>query len=196
MLRTLFITTALTGALLAGAAHAQGVEREVQRDANQQQRIEQGLKSGQLTTNDAARLERGEARIDRMESNALRDGALSQQEKDRIRRAQNAESQKIERLKSNARTGNPDSASTRRLQADVQRNVNQERRIEQGVASGSLTNREVGRLEKKQSRIAGAEAKAAADGHVGAAEQRRVEKAENRASRQIYRTKHNDQTKN
>ena len=54
----------------ASMAFAQGVGTEVQRDINQESRIEQGLKSGQLNTGEAAKLERGEARLDRMEKNA------------------------------------------------------------------------------------------------------------------------------
>lgn len=109
---------------------AQPVGSEVQRDMNQETRIEQGLKSGQLSTGEAARLERGEARIDRMESQALKDGKLSPDEAARIQRAQNQESGAISRLKHNEATGNPDSASSQRMQADVQRNINQQNRIE------------------------------------------------------------------
>ncbi|UUZ55732.1 hypothetical protein LP419_09440 [Massilia sp. H-1] len=45
-------------------------------------------------------------------------------------------------------TGNPNSASSQRMQADVQRNVNQQTRIENGIKSGELTNHEVAKLEK------------------------------------------------
>src|SRR5262245_58205381 len=83
------------------AAMAQTVGSDVQRDVNQQQRIEQGLQSGQLNTGEAARLERGESRIDKMESNALKDGTLSPAEKARITNAQNRESQQIYNLKHN-----------------------------------------------------------------------------------------------
>ena len=54
----------------ASVVFAQTVGTEVQRDVNQENRIEQGLKSGQLSTGEAAKLERGEARIDRMEKKA------------------------------------------------------------------------------------------------------------------------------
>src|SRR5207249_10465885 len=104
-------------------AFAQSVGTEVQRDINQETRIEQGLKSGQLSTGEAARLERGEARIDRMESNALKDGTLSPQEAARIQGAQNRESARINKLESNAVTGDPNSPSSQRMQADVQRNI-------------------------------------------------------------------------
>ena len=52
-----------------GAAFAQA--GTIQRDVNQQQRIEQGLQSGQLTTREAARLESEEARVERDQSRAM-----------------------------------------------------------------------------------------------------------------------------
>jgi hypothetical protein len=75
---------------VAAPVLAQSVGSEVQRDT----RTEQGLKSGQLNTGEAARLERGEARIDRMESKALNDGNLSPAEAARIQHAQNQESRR------------------------------------------------------------------------------------------------------
>ena len=173
-------------------ALAQDVGTEVQRNINQESRIEQGLKSGQLSADEAAKLERGEARIDRMEKNALKDGALSQQEADRLNRAQNAESGKINALKHNDVTGNPNSASSQRMQTDVQRNINQQSRIEQGVQSGSLSNKEVSHLEQGQARVERAEARAGADGHVSAGEQARIQHKENKQSGKIFRDKHNN----
>jgi hypothetical protein len=176
----------------ASMAFAQGVGTEVQRDINQESRIEQGLKSGQLNTGEAAKLERGEARLDRMEKNALKDGSLSQQEANRINHAQNVESGKINALKHNDVTGNPNSASSQRMQADVQSNINQQSRIEQGVQNGSLSNKEVSNLERGQARVDRTEARAGADGHVSAKEQARIHNKENRQSRKIYREKHNN----
>src|SRR5207253_15300 len=77
----------------------------------------------------------------------------------------------------------------------VQRDVNQQKRIEQGVKSGSLTNRETARLERGEARIDRAEARAGADNKVGPREQRRIQKAEDRESRRIHREKHDAQTK-
>ncbi len=177
---------------LASPALAQSVGSEVQRDINQENRIEQGLKSGQLSTGEAARLEKGEARIDKMESRALKDGNLSPEEKARIQRAQNNESESINRMKHNDVTGNPNSASSQRMQADVQRNINQQNRIEQGVQSGQLTNKEVSNLERGQARVDRAEARAGADGHVNAREQARIQHRENVQSGRIFRDKHNN----
>ncbi len=186
-------SAAAIAALFSIAAQAQTAGSEVQRNLNQQQRIEQGLKSGSLTTQEASKLERGEARIDRMESNALKDGKLSPAEKARIQRAQNQESGQINRLENNAARGDPNSKSSQRMQADVQRNINQQRRIEQGVQSGQLSNREAGKLERGQARVDRAEARAGSDGHVGPNEQRGIQKAENKQSKRIYREKHDAQ---
>jgi hypothetical protein len=130
-----------------------------------------------------------------MEANAEKDGKLSPAEKARIQRAQNQESRDINRAENNAANGNPNSASSQRMQADVQRNVNQESRIEQGVKSGQLTNREVGKLENGQSKVDRAEARAGANGHVGKREQQNVQNAENQQSKRIYKQKHDKQTR-
>lgn len=188
--------TAITlafGTLFSVAAFAQSTGSVVQRDINQQQRIEQGLQSGQLNTREAARLEREEAGVERMESRALKDGNLSDAEKARINNAQNRLSRDIYREKHDAQTGNPNSASSQRMQADVQRNINQQQRIEQGIQSGALTNHEVGKLERGQARANRKEARAGADGWVGANEQRRIQTAENRQSRRVFREKHDGQ---
>jgi hypothetical protein len=127
-----------------------------------------------------------------MESNALKNGKLSPEEASKIQRAQNQESAAINSLKHNEATGNPASASSQRMQADVQRNINQQNRIEQGVQSGQMTNREVSQGEHGQARVAKTEARAGADGHVGAGEQRRIQNKENRQSNHIFRDKHNN----
>jgi hypothetical protein len=189
-LRHALIATAL-GSLFASVAMAQTTGSEVQRDINQQKRIEQGLQSGQLTTREAGQLEREEAHVDRMEARALKDNNLNPAEKARIQAAQNKVSQDVYRDKHNDRLGNPNSASSQRMQADVQRDVNQERRIKQGVNAGELNNRQLGRLERGQAHDDHLQAKAARDGHVGPHEQQRIQTAENRQSERIYNAKHN-----
>ena len=192
-----------TAAIIAGAAaglfsltaSAQTTGSEVQRDVNQQQRIEQGLKSGELSTKEAGHLEREQQHVDRMEARDLKDGHVSAAEQLRLDKAQNAASADIYKQKHDAQTGNPNSASSQRMQADVQRNVNQQQRIQNGMENGSLTNREAARAEAGQARTDRKIANAAADGHVGAVEQGRIQRTENRQSREIYRKKHNVKTK-
>jgi hypothetical protein len=165
----------------------------VQRNVNQEKRIEQGLQSGSLNTREAAQLQKEESKVDRLEAQSLKDGKLTPEEKLRVTQAQNKVSQDIRTDKTNAVKGNPTSVSSQRLQADVQRNVNQQERVEQGLQSGSVTQHEAARLERGQARVEHREAVAGQDGHVGAREQRRIHRAEDRQSRRIYRQKHDAQ---
>jgi len=190
---TSFLSACAVTVFVATPAFAQSTASEGQRDINQQQRIEQGLKSGALTTQEAARLEGEEARVEKMQANALRDGKLTPEEKARIGQAQNKVGQDIYREKHDAQRGDPNSASSQRMQADVQRNVNQQQRIEQGIRSGQLTNKEAGKLEGGQSRVSRMESRAGADGNVGPKEQRRIQNSENKQSKHVYREKHDGQ---
>lgn len=81
-------------------------------------------------------------------------------------------------------------ASTPRID---QRQANQERRIDQGVASGQLTRRETRRLEAQQGRIDRAEDRARADGKVTAQERAHITQMQNRASANIAGQKHDAQ---
>ena len=165
------------------------------RNVYQQQRIEQGLKDGSLTVQEAANLERGQSRIERMESRALADGKLTDAEKARIAEAQNRQSAAIDRERNDNQRGNPHSASSQRMQHDVQHNVNEQSRIAQGVQSGRITNREASRLERGESRINRMEAHAGRDGHIDRHEQRGIARAEGHQSRAIYRESHDRQTR-
>lgn len=73
------------------------------------------------------------------------------------------------------------------------RQANQDRRIDQGVASGQLTRREARRLERQQAAIDRAEGKAKADGTVTTQERKRLHRMENEASRDIHHQKHDRQ---
>ena len=72
-----------------------------------------------------------------------------------------------------------------------QRQVNQQKRIDNGVKSGQLTARETFNLEKREARIEADKQAAKADGVVTPAERRHLQREENRASRAIYAKKHN-----
>jgi hypothetical protein len=187
---------ALATSVLSTAAWAQTTaEQDQQRDVNQQERVEQGLKSGELSTKEAGSLERDEQHVDRMEANDLKNGSISPAEQARLNAAQNKTSNAIYTDKHNATTGNPNSASSERMQTDVQRNVNQQARIQNGMQSGALTNKETGSLERGQAHVDRREANAAKNGHVSAGEQRRIQGAENHQSNRIYNKKHNATTK-
>jgi peptidoglycan hydrolase CwlO-like protein len=74
-----------------------------------------------------------------------------------------------------------------------QRQANQERRIDQGIANGQLNEKEVARLNHQQDRIDNTENKAKADGTVTKKERARIAHAQDRASRHIAREKHDRQ---
>lgn len=82
------------------------------------------------------------------------------------------------------------SASTPRID---QRQANQQQRIDQGVASGALTEKEAARMEKGQTHVQNMENKAAADGKVTMKEKARIEHAQDVQSKRIYRQKHDRQ---
>lgn len=72
-----------------------------------------------------------------------------------------------------------------------QREANQEKRIDQGVASGALTTREANTLERREDRLKANEAAAKADGKVTRAERVSLEAEANRNSRVIHNKKTN-----
>ncbi len=74
------------------------------------------------------------------------------------------------------------------------REVKQDARIQQGVASGQLNAKETYRLEKEQAAINRVEAKAKADGTVTKAERKHLSHMQNRASKDIRHQKHDAQT--
>ena len=76
-----------------------------------------------------------------------------------------------------------------------QRQMNQEQRIDQGIASGQLTQRETNRLERGQDRVDNLENRAKSDGVVTARERARVQHAQNVESKRIYRQKHDRQVR-
>lgn len=73
-----------------------------------------------------------------------------------------------------------------------QRLDNQQARINQGLANGTMTGKEAARDEAHDANIAKRESvdEAKHDGHLTKAEQNRLNKSENKNSRRIYRQKH------
>jgi hypothetical protein len=67
----------------------------------------------------------------------------------------------------------------------------QQARIEEGVKSGELTGKEAAKLESQQQKIERDEMKAKADGTLSPAERMKLKREQNRASKRIYKKKHN-----
>jgi hypothetical protein len=163
-----------------------------QRKENQQDRIANGVQSGQLTAGETANLEskeaaiNGETRADR----AANGGKLTAAEKTQINNQQNHLSNQIYDDKHNAATQNYGKSEV------GQRQENQQDRIAQGIKSGQLTAGETAKLENNQRGInqqVRAD-RAANGGKLTAGEKAQVNREQNRQSRNIYRDKHNGRT--
>lgn len=186
----------LSAVALAGAATAKTTASTMtDRNAKQQDRIEQGVGSGQLTTKEAAKLEHQEAVVSGMQSKAMQDGTLTRGERARIDAAQDRASANIAQEKHDAQTANPNAPSSQRMHAAVAQKSAQQHRVAEGVKNGSLTNKEVGALEKDQAKSGAQLAIAGSDGHVSAKESSAVHHKAKRQSAKIHAKKHNAQTR-
>ena len=163
-----------------------------QRKENQQDRIANGVQSGQLTAGETSKLEtkeaaiNGETRADR----AANGGKLTSAEKTQINQQQNQVSRQIYNDKHNANTAHYGNNQV------GQRKENQQDRIAQGIKSGQLTAGETAKLENQQKAI-NQQTKAdrqANGGKLTPGEKQQVNKEQNAASKNIYNKKHNDNT--
>ncbi len=75
----------------------------------------------------------------------------------------------------------------------TKRQINQQKRIAQGVKSGELTKREVIKLEKNAAQLQRQKKKAKADGVVTPKERVKLHRKANSNSRKIYKQKHDPQ---
>jgi hypothetical protein len=163
-----------------------------QRKENQQDRIANGVKSGQLTAGETTNLEskeaaiNGETRADR----AANGGKLTSAEKSQINHQQNQLSKQIYQDKHNANTAHYGNNEV------GQRRENQQDRIAQGIKSGQLTAGETAKLENQQRGINQQVAadRAANGGKLTGAEKAQINKEQNGASKNIYNKKHNART--
>ncbi len=98
-----FVAAAML-ALSAFAATAAGADtpRIDQRQANQEQRIDKGIASGELTKREARRMNHQQNVINRAEDKAKADGVVTAEERARLTKAQNKTSKRIYRQKHDA----------------------------------------------------------------------------------------------
>ena len=92
------------GACTLSMAGSRGINS---REHREQQRINQGIRSGELTRREAGRLEAGLARIGVNERFARSDGHISPSERARLERELNRESRSIYRQKHDGQDRNP-----------------------------------------------------------------------------------------
>ena len=182
------IGTMIVAAMVTMMTAAAQTDKVDQRKENQQDRVAQGIKSGQLTAGEAAKVETKEAAINQevRTDRTLNGGKLTSQEKQIVNRQQNQMSRQISADKHNAKT-----QPTPKSEVGA-RSENQQDRIANGVASGKLNAGQTARLEKGEASI-NKEVKAdrsANGGKLTAAERKQVNQQQNQESRKIYRAKH------
>jgi hypothetical protein len=162
-----------------------------QRKENQQDRIANGVKSGELTAGETANLEKKESNLNQEERDMrkLDNGKLTAADKATLNQQQNQLSKQIYQDKHNAAEQNTNPKSEIGKRAE-----NQQDRIAQGIKSGQLTAGEAAHLENNEARI-NQQVRAdrqANGGKLTAKERAQVNREQNRQSRQIYRDKHNN----
>ena len=169
----------------ASASHPHSI---ASRRENQQDRIANGVQSGQLTAGETRNLEGREASINRQTAadRAANGGKLTAQERQQIQQRQSRVSQSIYQDNHNA-------ASQHDRGEVGARQRMQQQRIAQGIRSGQMTAGEAARAENRQ---AGINRQIHADrtangGRLTAGQRAAINQRQNRASGQIYRMKHN-----
>src|SRR5580692_12703548 len=161
-----------------------------QREQNQQDRVANGVDSGQMTAGETKNVESREANLNRevRDDRSADDGHLTQQERQQINHQQTNLSHSIYQDKHNADVAHYGNNEV------GQRRENQQDRIANGIRNGSMTAGETARTENREQ---GINQQIHADrqangGKLTGQEKRQVNRQQNGASRQIYRQKHNN----
>ena len=163
-----------------------------QRKKNQQDRIANGVQSGQLTAGETKNLENKEANLngEERQMRAGDNGKLTAADRAKLNRQQNRLSNDIYQDKHNANVAHYGNGEI------GQRRENQQDRIAQGIRSGQLTPREASNLENKEQgvnrEIGGM--RQANGGKLSKADKQVVNQQQNKLSKQIYNKKHNGRT--
>ena len=161
-----------------------------QRKENQQDRIANGIQSGQLTAGEAGKLEKKESEVNQEERDMRKpdNGHLTAADRATLNQQQNKLSKSIYNQKHDAQVQNVNPKSEVGKRAE-----NQQDRIAQGVKSGQLSAGETANLEHREAAINKEvhNDRAANGGRLTPAERRQVNRQQDRTSRAIYRKKHN-----
>jgi hypothetical protein len=164
-----------------------GARKQIQQD-----RIANGIQSGQLTAGETRNLEHREANLNRNERQMRAEdgGHLTAADHARLNQQENHISNKIYQDKHNDRVAHYGNGEI------GQRRENQQDRIAQGIRSGQMTPGEASRQEGREQgltrEIAGMRQENG--GRLSPSERNLVNHQQNQQSRQIYREKHNAKT--
>lgn len=184
-----FTTSLLASALFVGLAPsvvmAQGTNTPRIDQAQQAigARIQQGLASGHITPSEARELYRRDRDIEMRESRFKSDGRATEQERQQLRADVGALGAEVERMIANrAVVAQPGSTP-----GIDNRQVNIGQRIDEGVSSGRISQREARRLHSRERDIARLEARFKRDGVVTQQERRQLQNELTRLRQDVER---------
>lgn len=173
-------TTLLTSALFLGLGlapvMAQGTSTPAI-DRTQQAisaRIQQGMASGHITPSEARELLRRDREIDLRESRFKANGTATPQERQQLRVDVDRLGNEVERLMMNNDYVQPPGNANGTTPGIDNRQLNISARIDEGVQSGRITQREARRLHNRERAIARHEAAYKRDGVVTPQERRQL----------------------
>ena len=169
----------------AAAARAVGPNG---REANQDQRVANGLRSGQMTSGEAARADQRQSAIDQQVRNdrVANGGTLTQQQRQQVNREQNGASRQIYNEKHNGNTVAPNAVDNRE--------ANQQQRTAQGLRTGQMTSGEAARTNQRQANVDQQvhNERTANGGALNNQQRQQVNREQNHDSKQINNEKHNE----
>lgn len=189
-----FTASLLASALFVGLgpapALAQGTNTPAIDRAQQaiSDRIQQGLASGHITPSEARELYRRDRDIEIRENRFKANGNATPQERQQLRAELDGLGAEVERMMTNRDVAaQPD--NTRGID---NRQVNISERIEEGIRTGRITQREARRLQNRERNIARQEARFKRDGIVTPQERRQLREQLTQLSDDVERMMRND----
>ena len=189
------LAAALTLSMVAAQADAGTRDPRVNtRQHNQRERIQQGVRSGELTRRETRHLAEEQRDIRQLERAYKSDGTLTAAERRDLRHEQNQASRDIYRQKHDAQD-RPAVPPAVRDPGVNRRQGNQTGRIAQGVKSGELTQAEAQELREGRRDIRELEREYKSDGTLTRDERQDLHQQLNQQSREIYEEKHDEETR-
>jgi hypothetical protein len=162
------------------------------RQHNQQQRVRQGVRSGELTRRETRRLAEDQRDVRQLERAYKSDGQLTRGERADLHHEQNQASRDIYQQKHDAQDRPP--AAVRDPGVN-QRQVNQTARIANGVKSGELTHDEAQDLRAGRRDIRQTEQEYKSDGTLTRDDRSELHQDLNQQSQDIHDAKHNEEVR-
>lgn len=194
MTSKLFTATLLASAMLTGFAANPALAQNVytpgidQAQAQVSARIREGMQSGQISPSEAQALYRRESELSMRESRARSDGNVTAQERQQLRADVEGFRADVERMMGNRNGMNQQNATPGIDRTELKIHA----RIEEGVRTGQINQREANRLYNREQQIERREASFKSDGVVTEQERRQLRNELTKLSEQVERALRNN----